>query len=585
MELSSLQQMARAIARTHAAHHRGDHDYLRGCEDPAWEPHAWVVDAVHQALMMSPQHVPAEEVGYQPPSSAWREKCAQSTPENRTTFQWARRATAIGGVPVADHFEMVPVEVPPTPAWRAGENLAERIARKQVSETYVQRKGTRDPSVVSIGSEGAHLRYDESFPLDERFADQVVAELVRGDLKVERIVLTPHRVSVDIAVESIAREEIAKTSAKVHAAFDSAHANAKSTFEGKLEQLAEAAFWHYDKVTKEGIPVPMPPGETPTVRSVDARDQFKAEIRHVARSLRSLMTPADPADPSKDGGLVARIPGGIFTIFRSGSGEWAIFADAWCHALEGMRADASDVIECDVDAPEAYKLLKGTAPRALRTDPTTVFCIGGRWWWTRGTWAGAPDGWMKRSEVVIETAAEGVMVIKDRMLGHHIAKHINRAPPLKELDREALVAIAPASAGGLAGTGIAGTVIAGTPVHDAAPATIPNSVVVMGVARADINRGQRIKLHTNSGDVEPHDVDDVRLAAELAADNFDRDRKRENRRGNDRVFNAAGFSSSFCKLAKVAGPLDGNVVRAMMRGRADIVELEGGAHFRIREGS
>lgn len=500
MELSSLQEMARSIARTHAEKSRDQHSYLNV---PDFEPHGWVIDAVHQALMMSPQHRPAEELGYEPPSSAWRKRCADGTVENRTTLQWARRATAIGGVPVADHFEKVPVEVPPT--WRAPENLLEKIARKQLSETYVQRRGTRDPSVTRVGTDGASLLYEEKFPAEERFPDQVVAELVASDLKLERIVLTPHRMSVEINVDSVAAAEVAKVSAKVYAIFDAAHEKAQTTFERALEDLAESSFWRFDNVTKNGIPVLMGEGAPVTVRSVDPRDAFKGEIRHVARTLRSLMAPAESKEES----------------------------------------------------------------------PITIFELGHRWWWKSGTWADAPSEWMKCAERVVEATRTGVTVIKDRFFGHYMAKHIDDAPPIKELEKRAIIEVAPAG-------GIVGTVVAGTAVRAVEPQTVSDGVVVMGTARADIRRGQRIKLHMKSGDVEPHDIDDVRMAAERAAEMFGIVGS------SDRIFNAACFSTAFCKLAGVAGPIDGNVVRAMLRGRRDIIEhsfaaVVAGSHFQITE--
>lgn len=520
MPLSSLQEMARAIARTHAEKSRDQHSYLNV---PDFEPHGWVIDAVHQALMMSPQHRPAEEIGYEPPTSEWRQRCARlESADQRITLQWARRATGIGGIPVADHFEMVPVEVPPNWRAHAEPTLAERIAARELSRTYVQRRGTRDPSVTRVGSDGASLRYDEGFPLEERFADQVVAELVHGDLKVERIVLTPHRVSVEVGVDSVTEEEVAKTSAKVCAAFDKAHANAKSTFEGKLEELAEAAFWHFDKVTKEGIPVPMPPGETPTVRKPDQREAFKAEIRHVSRALRSLMAPA---------------------------------------------------------------------------EPTTALCIDGRWWSMRGTWAAAPGDSMKLATCVLEVDGDRVNVLKDKTHGHYITKHVNEAPKTIR----AVVEIDPGAPPGVLGTVIStgGGGGVGSSYSSASAAVngggggggghttqvVQRGVTVIGVALDDIRRGQRLRLHAPSGNVEPHDVDDVRLACEQAADAFAEQRTMENRRGTDRIFNAAGFSNAFRRLAGVTSPIDGNVVRAILRGRSDIVELEGGSHFRIREGS
>ena len=51
----------------------------------------------------------------------------------------------------------------------------------------------------------------------------------------------------------------------------------------------------------------------------------------------------------------------------------------------------------------------------------------------------------------------------------------------------------------------------------------------------------------------------------------------------DGVFNAAGFSTAFIRLAGVTDSLDGKVVRAMLCGRSDVEVLLGGAHFRLRE--
>lgn len=64
----------------------------------------------------------------------------------------------------------------------------------------------------------------------------------------------------------------------------------------------------------------------------------------------------------------------------------------------------------------------------------------------------------------------------------------------------------------------------------------------------------------------------IRLAAERAARRFG---------GTDGIFNSAGFSQEFTRMARVSRPLDGNVVRAMLCGRSDCELLSGGAHFRL----
>lgn len=49
----------------------------------------------------------------------------------------------------------------------------------------------------------------------------------------------------------------------------------------------------------------------------------------------------------------------------------------------------------------------------------------------------------------------------------------------------------------------------------------------------------------------------------------------------DGIFNGAGFSKAFTRLADVNGPIDGRVVRAILTGRPDIELLYGGSHYRL----
>jgi len=50
-----------------------------------------------------------------------------------------------------------------------------------------------------------------------------------------------------------------------------------------------------------------------------------------------------------------------------------------------------------------------------------------------------------------------------------------------------------------------------------------------------------------------------------------------------RTFNAANFSEALARIAGTKGPIDGNVVRAILCGRDDVENLDGGSHFRILE--
>lgn len=51
--------------------------------------------------------------------------------------------------------------------------------------------------------------------------------------------------------------------------------------------------------------------------------------------------------------------------------------------------------------------------------------------------------------------------------------------------------------------------------------------------------------------------------------------------GNDNIFNSAGFGSSLMRLANLRGGLDGNLVEAILSGRNDVQQLQGGAHYRL----
>lgn len=63
----------------------------------------------------------------------------------------------------------------------------------------------------------------------------------------------------------------------------------------------------------------------------------------------------------------------------------------------------------------------------------------------------------------------------------------------------------------------------------------------------------------------------VRYAAEEAAELFG---------GDDGAFNLACFSAALCRLAKVKGPIDGRLCRAILWGRSDI-KHQGKEHFSI----
>jgi len=47
------------------------------------------------------------------------------------------------------------------------------------------------------------------------------------------------------------------------------------------------------------------------------------------------------------------------------------------------------------------------------------------------------------------------------------------------------------------------------------------------------------------------------------------------------IFNNAGFAQEFAKLAGINTPPDGNIIRAILSGRDDIIEL-GKSHYQIR---
>jgi hypothetical protein len=64
----------------------------------------------------------------------------------------------------------------------------------------------------------------------------------------------------------------------------------------------------------------------------------------------------------------------------------------------------------------------------------------------------------------------------------------------------------------------------------------------------------------------------VRRAMENAARSY----------GEGKLFNAAGFSQEFTRLAGVSTQLDGHIVRAILSGRPDVIHLPGGAHFLLR---
>lgn len=53
--------------------------------------------------------------------------------------------------------------------------------------------------------------------------------------------------------------------------------------------------------------------------------------------------------------------------------------------------------------------------------------------------------------------------------------------------------------------------------------------------------------------------------------------------GSDGTFNLAGLSVAICRIANVAGPIDGNICRALLTGRPDVEPLRGGAHYRMLE--
>jgi hypothetical protein len=64
----------------------------------------------------------------------------------------------------------------------------------------------------------------------------------------------------------------------------------------------------------------------------------------------------------------------------------------------------------------------------------------------------------------------------------------------------------------------------------------------------------------------------VALAMEQASADFG---------GSDGVFNGTCFSQALTRLAGVKAAIDGRIVRAILWGRADVVPLRGGSHYRI----
>lgn len=51
----------------------------------------------------------------------------------------------------------------------------------------------------------------------------------------------------------------------------------------------------------------------------------------------------------------------------------------------------------------------------------------------------------------------------------------------------------------------------------------------------------------------------------------------------DGLFNAAGFGQALARIAGVSSPIDGKVVEAILCGRHDVVQLSGGAHYKMIE--
>lgn len=64
----------------------------------------------------------------------------------------------------------------------------------------------------------------------------------------------------------------------------------------------------------------------------------------------------------------------------------------------------------------------------------------------------------------------------------------------------------------------------------------------------------------------------VRYAMEEASRSFG---------GNDRTFNATGFSKALTRIAGTSSAIDSKVVRVMLTGRDDVLVLDGG-HYQIR---
>jgi hypothetical protein len=91
-----------------------------------------------------------------------------------------------------------------------------------------------------------------------------------------------------------------------------------------------------------------------------------------------------------------------------------------------------------------------------------------------------------------------------------------------------------------------------------------------GQAGAKAARARRHKAAEEAQAV-PNDL--VRLAAERAVRSFG-DK-------GDGLFNAAGFSAELCKLARLRGPIDGELVRVILAGRTDIAPQKGGSHYQL----
>lgn len=66
----------------------------------------------------------------------------------------------------------------------------------------------------------------------------------------------------------------------------------------------------------------------------------------------------------------------------------------------------------------------------------------------------------------------------------------------------------------------------------------------------------------------------IHLAMRRAAERFG---------GKDKTFNAANFAQAFRAIAGVENLLDGREVEVILCGRNDVVQLHGGAHYRILE--